>query len=134
LRACRRARGPVFAIGPDLLMMNDRARELFDPRDQAPLLAEAVEALGTGRDRRLVVDLPSGLVARVHCRPSYAEGGVSGGVLQVQLVAQMSDAVRGPSAPPHPPSLPTAVGSSTAWKKCGQAVDRHFQAHEWLIL
>jgi transcriptional regulator of acetoin/glycerol metabolism len=134
LRACRRNRSAVFAIGADVLMMNDRARELLDPRDQAPLLAEAAEALGSGRERRLVVDLPSGLTARVHCKPSFSEGGVSGGVLQVHLVAQMGPAERGIATTAHAPSLPTAVGSSTAWKKCGQAVDRHFQAREWLIL
>jgi sigma-54 dependent transcriptional regulator, acetoin dehydrogenase operon transcriptional activator AcoR len=134
LRACRRGRGAVFAIGADLLMMNDRAREQFDPRDQGALLAEAMEALGSGRDHRLVIDLPSGLTARVLCRPSFSEGGVSGGVLQVQLVAQMSPAERGVATAPYALSLPTAVGSSTAWKKCGQAVDRHFQAREWLLL
>lgn len=133
LKACRRARGAVFAIGADLLMMNDRARELFDARDQGALLAEAVEALGSGRDHRMVVDLPSGLTVRVHCRPSFSEGGVTGGVLQLQLVAPMSPAERS-AATSYALSLPTAVGSSTAWKKCGQAVDRHFQAREWLIL
>lgn len=134
LRACRRGRGAVFAIGADLLMMNDRARELFDARDQGALLAEAVEALAAGREHRLVVDLPSGHVARAHCRPSFSEGGVTGGVLQVQLVAQMNPAERRVTASPYALSLPTAVGSSTAWQKCGQAVDRHFQAREWLVL
>jgi transcriptional regulator of acetoin/glycerol metabolism len=134
LRTCRRGRGAVFAIGADLLMMNDRARELFDARDQAAVLAEGVEALAAGREHRLVVDLPSGHIARVHCRPSFSERGVSGGVLQVQLVAQMSPAERGGTASPYALSLPTAVGSSTAWKKCGQAADRHFQAREWLVL
>jgi transcriptional regulator of acetoin/glycerol metabolism len=134
LRACRRARGAVFAIGADVLMMNDRAREQFDQRDQGALLAEAVEALGAGRDRKLVVDLPSGLTARVHCRPSFSEGGVTGGVLQVQLVAHMTHVTHGDTAAAFPPSQPTAVGSSTSWKKCGHAVDRHFQAREWLLL
>jgi sigma-54 dependent transcriptional regulator, acetoin dehydrogenase operon transcriptional activator AcoR len=134
LRACRHARGAVFAIGADLLMMNDRARELFDAQDQTAVLAEALEALGSGRDRRLVIDLPSGLTARVYCKPSFSESGVTGGVLQAQLVAQMNAAERTVAGPTYTPSLPTAVGSSTAWKKCGQAVDRHFQAREWLLL
>jgi transcriptional regulator of acetoin/glycerol metabolism len=134
LRACRRRRGAVFAIGADLLMMNDKAREQFDARDQGALLGEAVEALSSGRDHRLVIDLPSGLTARMLCRPSFSEGGVSGGVVQVQLVAQLGPAERSLAVPSQAPSLPTAVGSSTAWKKCGQAVDRHFQAREWLLL
>src|SRR5690606_34982080 len=96
LRACRRNRGAVFALGENLLMMNDRARELFDPRDQGPLLAEATEALASGVTRNLVVDLPSGLIARVQCKPSYREGGVSGGVLQVHLLTEIDP------VPPHP--------------------------------
>ncbi|HYH28979.1 MAG TPA: helix-turn-helix domain-containing protein [Pseudonocardia sp.] len=134
LRACRRNRGAVFAIGADLLMMNDRARELFDPRDQVPLLAEAAEALGSGRAQQLMVDLPSGLTARVLCKPSFRDGGVSGGVLQVHLVAQMGAAERSIATSSHTPPLPTAVGSSTSWRKCVRAVDRHFQAREWLVL
>ncbi len=134
LRACRRNRGAVFALGEDLLMMNDRARELFEPGDQAPLLAEAAEALSSGRARQLMVDLPSGLTARVHCRPSFTDGGVSGGVLQVNLLAQVGPAERGITALPPAAALPTAVGSSALWNKCGRAVDRHFQAGEWLIL
>jgi transcriptional regulator of acetoin/glycerol metabolism len=134
LRACRRARGAVFAIGADVLMMNDRARELFDPGDQAALLAVATEALASGRDRRLVLDLPSGLTARVHCRPSCAGGGPVGGVVQVQVVTRMGAPQRSIVAAPHAPPLPTAVGSSTAWKKCAHAVDRHFQSREWLVL
>ena len=61
LTACRRNRDAVLAVGDDLLMMNDRARELLDPADQGPLLAEVAEALATGRRQQLLVDLPSGL-------------------------------------------------------------------------
>ena len=134
LRACRRNRGAVFALGEDLLMMNDRARELFDPGDQTPLLAEAAEALGSGRARQLMVDLPSGLTVRVQCRPSFSEGGVSGGVLQVHPVPRMGPAERDGAGPVLAPALPTAVGSGALWNKCGRAVDRHFRSREWLIL
>ena len=58
LVACRRNRGPVLALGDDLLMMNDRARELLDPADQEPLLAEASEALAEGR-RHPLLDRPA---------------------------------------------------------------------------
>jgi transcriptional regulator of acetoin/glycerol metabolism len=134
LRACRRNRGAVFALGDDLLMMNDRARELFDPRDQTPLLAEAAEALGSGRDRQLMIDLPSGLTVRVQCRPTFTGGGVSGGVLQVHPVAQIGPTAREGGGPALAPALPTAVGSGALWNKCGQAVDRHFRTREWLVL
>jgi transcriptional regulator of acetoin/glycerol metabolism len=131
LAACQRNRGLVFALGEDLLMMNDRARAQLDPADQAPLLAEAAEALNSGRPGQLVVDLPSGLTARVQCRPSFRDGGVTGGILHVQLLSGGSQqAAR--AALPRP--LPAAVGSGALWIKSCQAVDRHFRAGEWLIV
>jgi transcriptional regulator of acetoin/glycerol metabolism len=133
LVACRRNRGPVLAVGEDLLMMNDRAREALDPVDQEPLLAEASEALAEGRRHPLLIDLPSGRTVRVHCRPTFGDRGIVGGVLHVQPV----------SSPPPPEARPAtaqagplaaAVGSGAAWIKCCAAVDRHVQAGEWLVL
>ena len=89
LVACRRNRGPVLALGDDLVMMNDRARELLDPADQEPLLAEASEALAEGRRHPLLIDLPSGRAARVHIRPTVSASGVVGGVLDVQLISSV---------------------------------------------
>ena len=48
LTACRRGRGAVLGVSPDLVMMNDRARELIDPADQVALIAGAAEALNSG--------------------------------------------------------------------------------------
>ena len=131
LTACRRNRDAVIGVGADLLMLNDRARALLTPADQGPLLAEAVEALATGRRQQLLVDLPSGMTARVQCKPSFSEGTVSGGVVQVQLIGQMA-----PGSPRSvlPPVLPAAVGSGALWTKCRQAVDRAFSTREWLVL
>ncbi len=131
LAACRRGRGAVFALSADLLMMNDRARELFDPADQGPLLAEAGAALAEGRTHPLLVDLPSGSTARVLCRPSWSDGDGGGGVVAVQLIA---DGSAPPRVAPAAPALPAAVGSAPLWTKCCQAVDRHFRAREWLVL
>jgi sigma-54 dependent transcriptional regulator, acetoin dehydrogenase operon transcriptional activator AcoR len=137
LIACRRNRGPVLAVGDDLLMMNDSARELLDPADQEPLLAEASEALAEGRRHPLVIDLPSRRAVRVHCHPTYGERGIVGGVLQVQLIspipAQRSRSSVG-SPVRSPVRLPAAVGSGAAWTQCCAAVDRHVQAREWLVL
>jgi transcriptional regulator of acetoin/glycerol metabolism len=133
LAACRRNRGAVFGISPDLVMMNDRARELIDPSDQVALVAGATEAMNSGR-RLLMVDLPSGAVARVQCRPSWIDHGAVGGVLHVQLAAPDITAPKRPvtAAPVSP--LPAAVGSGLLWIKCCQAVDRHFRSREWLVL
>jgi transcriptional regulator of acetoin/glycerol metabolism len=132
LTACHRNRGAVLALGDDLLMMNDRARELLDPADQTPLLAEAAEALSTGRRQQLVLDLPSGATARVQCRPSWPDGGGKGGVLQVQLVSGEAGSRRQMTMPLA--ALPAAVGSGALWTKCCQTVDRLFASREWLVL
>jgi transcriptional regulator of acetoin/glycerol metabolism len=132
LVVCRRNRGPVLAIGEDLLMMNDRARELLGPVDQEPLLAVAGEALAEGRRHPLLIDLPSGRTARVHLRPTSDEQGIVGGVLDVQLIS--SPPRPEPSAGAASPPLSAAVGSSSAWTKCCRAVDRHLTAGEWLVL
>ena len=74
LTACRRNSGAVFAVSPDLVMSNDRARELIDPADQATLIAGAIEAMNSER-RVLLLDLPCGAVARVQVRPSWVDRG-----------------------------------------------------------
>jgi transcriptional regulator of acetoin/glycerol metabolism len=121
----------VIGVSPDLVMLNDQARELIDPTDQITLIAGATEALSAGK-RITLVDLPSGAVARVHGRPSWIDGKEAGGVLHVQMAAP--DIPQRPSAPPPVSSLPTAVGTGVLWTKCCQAVDRHFHNREWLVL
>jgi transcriptional regulator of acetoin/glycerol metabolism len=132
LTACRRNRDAVLAVGDDVLMLNDRARELLAPADQGPLLAEIAEALGTGRRQQLLVDLPSGLTARVQCKPSFTEGARSGGVALVQVIGQVSAGSARAVSPP--PALPAAVGCGPLWAKCRQSVDRAFRIREWLVL
>ena len=133
LTACQRQRGAVIGISPDLVMLNDTARELIDPADQVVLIAGASEALTNGQ-RLTLVDLPSGAVARVHVRPSWAEKNAAGGVLHVQLAARDTSSRPRISSMAVPSALPLAVGSGQPWTKCCQAVDRHFQAREWVIL
>jgi transcriptional regulator of acetoin/glycerol metabolism len=133
LVARRRNRGPVLALGDDLVMMNDRARELLDPADQEQLLAEASEALAEGRRHPLLVDLPSGRVARVHIRPTVSKSGIVGGVLDVQVISSGSS-VEDRSFVAPSSRLSTAVGSGAPWTKCCRAVDRHLLAGEWLVL
>ena len=132
LTACRRNRDAVLAVGDDLLMLNDRARDLLAPADQGPLLAEIAEALATGRRQQLLVDLPSGLTARVQCKPSFTDGSGTGGVALVQMIGQVS--AGGGRAGLPSPVLPAAVGSGPLWAKCRQAVDRAFRTREWLVL
>jgi sigma-54 dependent transcriptional regulator, acetoin dehydrogenase operon transcriptional activator AcoR len=134
LTACRRNRGAVLAIGEDLLMISDRARDLLDPTDQEPLLAAARDALASGRTQQLTVDLPSGRTARVVCKPTFTDRGAPGGVLHVQMITPTTEY----AAPAEPlsraPSRSLAVGSTPLWTKCVQALDWHFRAREWVVL
>ncbi len=131
LAACRRNRDAVVGVGSDLLMLNDRARALLDPVDQAPVLAEATEALATGRRRQLLVDLPSGVTARLECRPSFTDGAVVGGVVTVALIGRIGGGARRAVTRSAPSA---AVGSAALWTTCRQAVDRAFATREWLVL
>lgn len=130
--ACHRNRGAVLAVGDNLLMLNDRAREMISPADQTPLVAHAQEALASGV-QQLVLDLPSGLTVRVLCKPTFIQASAAEGVLQVLPLAGLSKAGgHGPPAQRLP--LPTIVGSAPAWTRCCQAVERHSVNREWLVL
>lgn len=129
--ACQRNRGAVLAVGQDLLMLNDQAREMILPGDLMPLLAEARDALASGV-RQVVVDLPSGSTVRVLCRCTFLRGPADG-VLQVLPLAQAgSTTMRAPSLSHLP--LPTLVGSAPPWTRCCDTVDRHCANGEWLVL
>lgn len=133
LATCRRGHGAVLAISNDMLMMNDRAREILDPADQQVVVAQATEALSAGGRQLLILDLPSGATARVLCRPSWEDRSVTGGVVQVQLT-QPSGADSGYEVRQPVVNLPAAVGSGTLWTKCCRDVDRYFHTKEWLVL
>jgi sigma-54 dependent transcriptional regulator, acetoin dehydrogenase operon transcriptional activator AcoR len=116
----------VIAVGDDVLMLNDRARQVLTPGDQELVLAEVAEALALGRPQQLLVALPSGPTARVRSRPVEA-----GGIVLVQVTG----AVRDPRPEPAcPASHSVEVGSGPLWTKCRQGVDRAFRAREWLVV
>jgi transcriptional regulator of acetoin/glycerol metabolism len=133
LLTCRRAQGAVLAISTDMLMMNNRARELLDPGDQQVVLAQATEALSAGGRQLLILDLPSGATARVQCKPSWDGRSVTGGIVQVQLTPPIA-ADGGHQTRQRAVNLPAAVGSGTLWTKCCRDVDRYYQSREWLVL
>jgi len=132
LAACQRNRGPVLAISNDLVMLNDAARQLIDPRDQDTLLGLASEALAAGKPSQFSCPLPSGVSARVHCKPSWSDSSVIGGVVHVHL---FTPAVTDPMSLPAPAGpLPGMVGGGALWATCCQEVERHFRSREWLLL
>jgi transcriptional regulator of acetoin/glycerol metabolism len=138
LRACRRTNGIVLALNDDVVMMNDRARQVLDPGDQAVLLGQAGEALSAGRPGAVEVELPTGLTARMYCRPTRgaAAGGrmaAAGGVVHVKLIE--------PSRRPAPDAahgalmlLPGLVGSGALWLRGCQQVQEVYESGEWLVL
>ena len=85
LRTCGRRAGIVFALNNDVVMLNDFARTVLDPVDQAALLAQASETLTSGHRSSLVIDLPSGQTARMYSRPVDSGEPPAGIVAHVKL-------------------------------------------------
>jgi sigma-54 dependent transcriptional regulator, acetoin dehydrogenase operon transcriptional activator AcoR len=133
LRACKRTSGMVLALSRDTVMLNDYARQVLDPADQSVLLGQAAEALESGQHGSVQVALPTGVTARLSCRPVAGTGSPRSGIVHVRLTD-----MRGPVAPqpaPHPRMhLPGLVGSGTLWLRgCGQ-VEAAYRSSEWLAL
>lgn len=130
MRACRRTTGIVFALDSDVAMMNDLARAVLDPADQAALLGHGADALAGGRAGRLLVELPTGITARMTVRPMERAGG---GVVQVRLLPG-GPSRRGESGPPSRVLLPGLVGTSPPWLRACDEVERAYRAGEWLAV
>jgi transcriptional regulator of acetoin/glycerol metabolism len=135
LRACRRSNGIVLALSKDLVMMNEHARHVLDPGDQAVLLGQAGEALAGGKSRAVEVELPTGLTARMHCHPTRGPGplGSAGGVVHVKLV-EAGRRLAADAPPPARMVLPGLVGSGALWLRSCQQVQEAYEAGEWLVL
>ncbi|AGT84934.1 sigma-54-dependent Fis family transcriptional regulator [Amycolatopsis mediterranei] len=134
LQTCRRWTGIVLAFNEDIVMMNDRARQLLDPADQSVLLGHATEALAEGRRTPATLSLSSGLRVRVFCRriEGRRESETAGGVLSVKLIdAEETLAVPTPMLPMY---LPGVVGSAPLWLRCGHDLDTGHQRGEWVAL
>ncbi|MGQ0841612.1 sigma-54-dependent Fis family transcriptional regulator [Actinokineospora sp.] len=135
LAACRRNHGPVLAVGDDLVIMNDSARELIEPNDLETLLGLATQALATGRTRIFTTTLPSGATARVHCKPSWMRSPSMGGIVQVQPTApEETDRPAHRVEPVGRYALPGVAGSNSLWLRCRQEVETYNRAGEWLDL
>ena len=133
LRACRRTSGIVLALNHDVVMMNDYARQVLDPGDQGVLLGQAAEALASRQPGAVSVELPSGIRARMYCRPVPGEERASGGVVHVKLIEPVSL----PAAEPPVKSgmsLPGLVGSGALWQRGCRQVEAVYDSAEWLAL
>jgi sigma-54 dependent transcriptional regulator, acetoin dehydrogenase operon transcriptional activator AcoR len=139
LRACRRTNGIVLALNNDVVMMNDHARQVLDPGDQAVLLGQAGEALAGGKTGAVEVELPTGLTARMHCRPTRTISmhastvGSVGGVVHVKLL-EATRRLASESAASTRMFLPGLVGSGALWLRSCQQVQDTYETDEWLVL
>lgn len=133
LRACGHSAGIVFALNDDVVMMNEYARTVLDPGDQSVLVTHAAQALARRDSGALVVDLPTGVQARMACRPVLGQGWLAGGVVQVKLTE--TDRRAGiESRPVARTFLPGLVGSGPLWLRACQQVDTVYGSGDWLAL
>ena len=162
-RACRHTGGIVLALGNDVVMLNDHARQALSPADQAALISQATDTLATeaiaaearGRWRptgAVTVDLPSGAVARMFCRPigeagllavsagssstssSAVPGLLADGVVHVKLIAPVVPSSAEVPVPRGAMSLPGIVGSGAAWRRACRITETGYERGEWLTL
>jgi sigma-54 dependent transcriptional regulator, acetoin dehydrogenase operon transcriptional activator AcoR len=132
VRVCRRTGGIVMALGNDVVMLNDHARTLLDPGDQAALIGHATEALTRRAAGAVTVDLPSGMAARMSCRP-VSNGPIADGVVHVKLVSASLGATDVP-APRTAMYLPGLVGSGVLWLRACREAEALYDSSDWLTL
>ena len=133
VRACRRTGGIVLALGNDVVMLNDHARQVLDPGDQSALIGHATEALTRPNPGAVTVDLPSGVVARMFCRRIAGAGPCADGVVHVKLVAPAVVAPEVP-APRTAMYLPGLVGSGVLWLRACREAEALYDAADWMTI
>jgi transcriptional regulator of acetoin/glycerol metabolism len=131
LRVSRRAPGIVIALNDEVVMMNDYARTVLAPADQAALLQQATEALA-GRRRSVLVDLPTGTRLRMYTR-SLGAPLPAGGVIHAE-VAQLSTPKRRDGGTAAKMLLPGLLGSGALWRRACDEVENAYRAGEWVAL
>ncbi|GII25139.1 sigma-54-dependent Fis family transcriptional regulator [Planosporangium mesophilum] len=132
-RACRRNVGIVLALNSDVVMMNEYAQRLLGPGDQSAILGQAAETLASRRPESVVVvDLPTGVRARLYCRPVRGDGDLAGGVVHVKLIE--SDAQPGDGAAFGKLFLPGLVGSGPLWLRGCHEVEAVYDSGDWLAV
>jgi len=133
VRACRRTGGIVLALGNDVVMLNDHARQVLDPGDQSALIGHATEALARQNPGAVTVDLPSGVVARMFCRRISGDGPFADGVVHVKLAAAALVAPDVP-APRTAMYLPGLVGSGVLWLRACREAETLYDAADWMTI
>ncbi|HEX4254430.1 MAG TPA: GAF domain-containing protein [Streptosporangiaceae bacterium] len=137
VRACRRTGGIVLAIGNDVVMMNDYARRILDPSDQAALIGQAAEVLTRRSTGAVTADLPTGLRARMYCRPVDTDTPYADGIVHVKLletVPRPTATASGKQGAKASMFLPGLVGSGVLWTRACREAEVAYDSAEWLTL
>ena len=137
VRACRRTGGIVLAIGNDVVMMNDYARRILDPADQAALIGQAAEVLTRRSTGAVTADLPTGLRARMYCRPVDTDTPYADGIVHVKLLEtapRPAATASGKQGVKSSMFLPGLVGSGVLWTRACREAEVAYDSAEWLTL
>lgn len=129
LASCQRGSGAIMAVNQDVVMVNSHAEELYDVTDRAALLTHTADMAGSAKPSTVVVDLPSGVIARLEYRPVYSGSALAGGVFRVKNQAGSRR-----TAGHADLQLPGVVGASPLWRQACAAADASFAARNWLAL
>jgi transcriptional regulator of acetoin/glycerol metabolism len=135
-RTCRRMAGIVFAMTSDAVMLNDHARAVLDPSDQAALLAEAAQASESeapGRRWSCGVLLPTGTAAQMYGQQVRSGTELAGVVVHVKLGNSETRNSNVRDLVPQMP-LPGLVGSAPLWLRACHEVETAFQAGDWVAV
>jgi transcriptional regulator of acetoin/glycerol metabolism len=134
-RACRHSGGIIVALANNIVMMNDCARSVLDPGDQAALLGHAAQALADSHRGSVDAALPTGTTARMYCRPlpGQDQRRSAGGVVHVKLIEPAGKLAAGTGSPPRR-LVPGLVGSGPLWLRSCDRVDAAMAAGRWLVL
>ncbi|HEY2172577.1 MAG TPA: GAF domain-containing protein [Mycobacteriales bacterium] len=137
-RTCRRMAGIVFALTSDAVMLNDHARAVLDPADQAALLAQAAQANQPGGEEvgratrwSSGLRLPTGAAAQLYYNKIRVGNQFAGVVVHVKL-GESTESSTGAAAPRAP--LPGLVGHAPLWLRACHEVETAFRAGEWLTV
>ena len=122
----------MFAVDSDVSMMNDQARQVLDPADQAALLGHGADALAGGRSGRLEVELPTGATARMTLAGDR-QPGRRRGPGQDRAAGRLAAGERA-GAGRRAPSCPAWSARSPLWLRACDEVERAYRLGEWIAV
>lgn len=128
--ACHHSGGGVLALGADLFVMSSLVQQHFDAHDQAAIIDRSRDSRGQLTAHTSIAELPSGVTARLSYQPTFVDGALAGGVVQVKEHRARPESL----ATLHVPVLPGLVGASAIWRHTAAEVLAVRERREWVIL